>query len=847
VIDTMRLSVVIVSYECRDVLRDCLRSLVAALSSEDEIIVVDNASQDGTVDMLAASFRDVRVVANTSNIGFAAATNAGVRAACGRLTLILNPDARVPSGSVEQLVACLDALAGDALVGPRLLDGDGATIQRSAFRFPTPVVVASEQLTLSRFATNDAANIAPDHAPVPVDWLKGACLLGPTAMLKRYGPFDERFFMFSEDTDLCYRLHADGIPVLYVPGVSIIHIGGVSTRPQRSRMTSMFVDSLYRYYQKHHSRYDLAVVVMTIRYIAAMKVARAGVRWAWLRATGKPEARHQRDEAATYLKVMTLRQPRRGYPAEPNDRMEVETARPARQDPPEAEVATLEAGLVEAGAEQAPVAKGSVALLTSFGVIAILNYAFAVTMSWLLPVAQYGAVGVGQAVLVMGATVVEAGFPWALARALAQARSREEQARAFRAAFVGNSVLGLCVSLMVAGVALAGIVQPTDIYTPILLIASASIAVLTANSVLGGAMQGWLLQRQLAVVRVTEVTVKVCIGVILVVLGFGAVGAIAGFLAGAIVSTIIAATFLRGLPISIRGGWKDRRLVRAAGPIFLTMVGFALLSQVDLLTLKAFSPVASADFMTGQYQVAVILGRIPFFAGVVLFGAVFPHVSRTAGRVRESHAYAALAFKYTMLFLIPLGLMMAVVPDELIRLLFSSRYDASSGALAVVAIAMCILTLAFGCATLLQARGRNSLPALTLAVAVPLEVTAAALAVPAFGMNGAAGALGLSSALVLAVLGPSVVRSYGLRTSISEGLRYAAALAVFALALRFGVRGDRIMTGLGLAGAWMVYALALVLVRLITVGDVDTLGGAFGSRGLRLRRRIAGLVRAAQP
>jgi len=270
------------------------------------------------------------------------------------------------------------------------------------------------------------------------------------------------------------------------------------------------------------------------------------------------------------------------------------------------------------------------------------------------------------------------------------------------------------------------------------------------------------------------------------------------------------------------------------------------LSQVDLLTLKAFSSSASADFLTGQYQVAVILGRIPYFAGLALFGAVFPHVSRSAGRSSEAQAYASLAFKYTMLFLIPVGLMLAVVPDDLIRLLFSPRYDGSAEALAVVAIAMSILTLGFGCATLLQARGRHALPARTLAVAVPLQIATAALLVPSFGMVGAAGALGVAAALVLASLAPLVIRSYRLTTSLREGLRYVVALSILAIALRIAPEGDRIVTALGLAAGWILYGVSLIVLRLITVQDVETLGGAFGSRGLRIRRRIAGVIEAVQ-
>ena len=847
VTDTMRLSVVIVSYECREALRECLGSLRLALTDEDEVIVIDNASRDGTTDLLATSFPEVRLQANESNVGFAAGANAGVRLARGRQTLILNPDTRVPRDSVERLVARVDGLGMDALIGPRLLDGDGETVQRSAFEFPTPSVVASEQLGLHGLRPSDAANLAPDGRLIPVDWLKGACLIGLTDLLQRYGPFDERFFMFSEDTDLCYRLRADGIPVLYMPGVSIVHVGGLSTNLDPPRMTSMFVENLYRYYQKHHSRRQLGVVVMTIRSTAAIKASRAALRWVWGRAMGNPLASRQRDAAAIFLEMMTIRPPHPLASSQPVEPPVLPASTRTPHDSPVRQM-TSAAGTRpgEQAAVDARVAKGSVALLASFGLMAVLNYAFAVTMSWLLPVEQYGAVGIGQAVLVMGATIVGAGFPWALARTLAQTRSREEQAGAFRAAFIGNSILGLGLSALVAAVALAGIVQPMEIYTPILLLAAASIAVLTPNSVLAGALQGWLLQRQLAIVRVTEVLVKMGVGILLVLIGFGAVGAIAGFLAGAIVATVLAAIFLRGFPMSIRGKWMDRRVLAAAGPFFVTMVGFALLSQVDLLTLKAFSTPATADFLAGQYQVAVILGRIPFFAGLALFGAVFPHVSRSAGRSGEARAYAGLAFKYTILFLLPIGLTLAVIPDELIRLLFSSRYDASAEALAIVGIAMSVLTLGFGCATLLQARGRHALPALTLAVAVPTQIAAAALAVPAFGITGAAGALALASALVLVFLGPPVVRSYRLTTSLREGVRYAAALAILAIALRIGPHADRVLTVLAVVAGWTLYGVTLVILRLITVADVETLGGAFGSRGLRVRRRIAGLVEAVQ-
>lgn len=496
--------------------------------------------------------------------------------------------------------------------------------------------------------------------------------------------------------------------------------------------------------------------------------------------------------------------------------------------------------------EESPVAKGSVALLASFVAIAALNYAFAVTMSWLLPVERYGAVGVGQAVLLTGATIAGAGFPWALARAIAQARSPETQARAFRAALLGNGLLGLGLMVVVAGVALSGRVEPAAIYTPILMMASVVIGILALNAVLSGALQGLLLLRELALVRLTEVVVKSFAGLFLVMAGLGVVGAMGGFVGGAVVATTLAAIMLRKFPMRLTDGWTDRSVFTAAGPLFVAMVGFALLSQLDILTLKAFTADPSSDFLAGQYQVAVTMGRIPYFAGLAVFGAIFPHISRAADATGESRAYASLGLKYTLLFIVPVGIVLAVVPDAVIRLFFSSRYDRSAESLAVVAIASVLLCIGYGFATLLQARGHQWLPAAVLTLAVPTQIIVASQVVPTLGMTGAAAAFGVAAAVVLALLAPLVTSSFQLRVSMSQGVRYGTALAVLATTLLLLPHGDRLLTIGSLAAAAVVYLIALVVLQLVTRRDVETLGGAFGSRGLRVRGHIADIVDRAQ-
>jgi O-antigen/teichoic acid export membrane protein len=496
--------------------------------------------------------------------------------------------------------------------------------------------------------------------------------------------------------------------------------------------------------------------------------------------------------------------------------------------------------------ERPAAAQGSLAILVSFAVIAVLNYGFAVVMSWLLPVDGYGVLGIAQAILFMASTVVSAGLPWALAHAMARTEDPARRARAFRTGFAANLALGGAIGAVVAAAALSGMVRPVEAYAPTLIAVAVTTVVLSSNAILASTLQGLLRLTALAIVRASEVLVKTVIGVALVLLGLGTTGAVVGFLVGAALATSLAAWLLRDLPLAAGPGRGDRRLYRAARPFFIGMVGFALVSQLDILTVKWFSAELQADHLAGQYQVALTLSRVPFFAAMALFGAIFPYVARDLGRGDVARAHARLALKYTLLFIVPVGLVLMAIPEAAIRLFFSAKYDQSATPLAYAAAASIILTMAYGVSILLQAQGRAELPAVALTVSVPAQLILATLAVPALGMTGAALAMGAAAMLVLVILAPPVIRSFRIRPSAGEAVRYAAALAVLAGTLAFLPHWDRLTTVVSLATAALVYLIALTVLRLITARDVETLGGALGSRGLPVRRRIAGVIDAVQ-
>ena len=250
-----RLSIIIVTYNSTAEIDACLGSLVQHPSSIDhEIVVVDNASTDGTAAAIRARWHGVRVIDAAANVGFARANNVGIRQTSGSLILLLNPDTSVPAGALDTLVAALDARPDVAVAGPRLVDADGR-VELSFGRTLSPIAELRQKFLVagSRRPGPVAAYVESiTHKPQEVDWVSGACLLVRRSDAEAVGLIDERFFMYAEDVDFCASIRARGRGVLFYPAAQIVHLRG------RSRATaSAATDRAYRrsqlaFYQKHH-------------------------------------------------------------------------------------------------------------------------------------------------------------------------------------------------------------------------------------------------------------------------------------------------------------------------------------------------------------------------------------------------------------------------------------------------------------------------------------------------------------------------------------------------------------------------------------------------------------------
>jgi len=224
----IEVSAVIITFNSADHVADSVLSLEKALAHlEAEILVVDNASKDDTVTLARESLHRGRVIANDDNLGYASAANVGLKSARGRLTLVMNDDARLEPGAIDRLIEVLDSDDRIALVGPRIVDTSHHPTHSARISFPGPG--EEWQRLVDLILRKDHKAYPAESGPMPVHWLIAACVLGETATLRRVGGFNEAFFLYGEDIDLGRRLKELGYLSVTVPDAVCVHVGAVTT------------------------------------------------------------------------------------------------------------------------------------------------------------------------------------------------------------------------------------------------------------------------------------------------------------------------------------------------------------------------------------------------------------------------------------------------------------------------------------------------------------------------------------------------------------------------------------------------------------------------------------------
>lgn len=283
------LSIVIVNWNVKELLQRCLLSLGGVATRvpsapATEVVVVDCASSDGSVEMVRREFAWVRLIASDENLGYAGGNNLGMAEATGRYLLILNPDTEVVGDTLATMVRYLDENPPVGALGPQLQYPDG-TLQSSRRRFPTLATAFWESTLLHQwFPSNRVARLyhladRPADVPQPVDWLVGAALMIRREAWQQAGPLDEGFFMYFEELDWCRRCRKAGWEIHYLPVAKIVHYEGKSSQQVVTAAVIRFQRSKVRYFQKYYGPGWALVVRFFLLGTFAFQLCEEWLKW----------------------------------------------------------------------------------------------------------------------------------------------------------------------------------------------------------------------------------------------------------------------------------------------------------------------------------------------------------------------------------------------------------------------------------------------------------------------------------------------------------------------------------------------------------------------------------------
>lgn len=302
----MDISIIIVNWNTCSVLKDCLASIFGQQQTVSfEVIVVDNASSDKSVEMVSQDFPDVKIIQNSENRGFAAANNQGIASASGRYVLLLNSDTVILNDALGKTVGFADSRSEAAVIGCRVLNLDGS-LQRSCFMFPSILNLLLNLFSLhklwprSKFFGRERMSWWDFDTEHEVDAVVGCFMLVRKEALEQAGGMDEEFFMYAEEADWCYRFKKAGWKILFTPEAEIIHLEGQSSKLATTRMLLQLYGSTLKFIRKHYSKtgYKTACVLIWLFFAIRVPV------WFFRASLSKAEKKYCRMRLSTYIDGM---------------------------------------------------------------------------------------------------------------------------------------------------------------------------------------------------------------------------------------------------------------------------------------------------------------------------------------------------------------------------------------------------------------------------------------------------------------------------------------------------------------------------------------------------------------
>lgn len=455
-------------------------------------------------------------------------------------------------------------------------------------------------------------------------------------------------------------------------------------------------------------------------------------------------------------------------------------------------------------------------LSLAFAWTSLVNYGFSLSASRLLTPGDFGLLAFAQAILLLGATILQSGIPWSLTKSII--RSPDSRGGSLvRGALIANLGLAAGLGLSVVVLYLAGPLRVGLEQGPVALLVIATLLLFAIASIARATVQALSAFRAMAALQAIEVTVKAAGGLLLIGAGMGAIGAVAGFALGAVAAAIFGVIVTGRLGIGLLGP-REMPDVRIVGPMFGTLLGLALVFNLDLFAVKLL---VEDRAVSGYYQAAIILASAPyFFVNSVVVPVLFTRLAnhKTLQGTQENMAHA---LRVAIVFLLPVELLLVAYPAEVLGAFFPATYSAAAPILRLMAVGNGALMVLAIVATGFQAIGRTGIPARIILSVVVIEAMILALVVPRGGAGAAVGSFVLAATTCAVILAGLYLREAHVQVGPLGAwlIRFGAASAIgIGSAMGIGSALGPRMTGgavIGLVIGAAAYYLMAVALRVI--------------------------------
>jgi O-antigen/teichoic acid export membrane protein len=464
-------------------------------------------------------------------------------------------------------------------------------------------------------------------------------------------------------------------------------------------------------------------------------------------------------------------------------------------------------------------------MLVVFVISALLNYSYNIAMGWLLPPDQYGILGVAISILSILSLFVASAFPFTVAKFLSEDNENSVKHRVFKSSLAGNLSIALLISFIFYALYGLRIIHLGSTYMPFVLLIILGVVFSSIGGVHTSALQGMFRFKKFGFVSIVSTLTKLISAILLVFLGFGALGAFSGLIAAAIVGLLLAVLFSSDFKYWKTDGWAGKKIYSFALPMFFGTFFMTLLMNLDILGVKFLSEKVLSDTLTGYYRSALILAELPVFAVGALMGAMFPYISKYSSI--KNNNYSNTTLKYAVLIICPVSIALFAIPSSMIALIFPPSYASAADALSLLALGMGLFVIITALSGIFQAMHHPRVPAIMLMLAVVADVISLFFLVPRYGILGAAASTTIACTIGLLGLAGAYLKYGFIELDLIKGLKILISFIIFGSLVFILPHHTKLLTLVDLLFSSILYVLVLFLFRLLKDEDIKLILSGF--------------------